>query len=95
MKKALGQAIREGINDSELHGYKWSITKDGLSWSYGEEFTFALDEENNLLTVRAKQSGLHMVSLLVGSEWYHDCGTLEDAYRIATEYTIRKANELY
>lgn len=95
MTKINRQAIRDGINDSELNGYKWTITKDGLRWSYGEEFIFTLDEESNVLTVRAKQSGLHMISLLIGDEWYHDCSLQETAYYLATEYTIRKANEIY
>lgn len=98
MKRELRSAIREGINDSNLNGYKWAITPEGLSWSYGEKFFFDLYETEDcgqVLTVRAEQSGITMVTLLIGKAFYHDCSSVEDAFRIAAEATIRRANELY
>lgn len=99
MKKELRRAMQEGIRESELNGYKWTVTPTGLKWSYcDEEFTFTMEEngyECQVLAVRAVQSGMHMVSLMIGKEWYCDASSVEDAYRIATEATIRKANHLY
>lgn len=95
MKMQLRRAIQEGIRGSDLNGYKWTVTPTGLKWSYcDEEFTFTM-EENECLVVRAVQSGMHMVSLLIGKEWYCDTSSVEEAYRIATEVTIKKANYLY
>lgn len=44
MKKEIKQAIQQGINEAELNGYKWTITANGLKWSYGEDFTFRKEE---------------------------------------------------
>lgn len=97
MKKELRRAMQEGIRESELNGYKWAVTPTGLKWSYcDEEFTFTVEEhECQVLAVRAVQSGMHMVSLLIGKERYCDASSTEEAYRIATEATIKKANHLY
>ena len=98
MKKEFRNAIREGINASELNGHKWTITTNGLKWSYGEEFTFIenrIDEDEIFLTVKANAYGATMVSLIVGSSRFCDCHTMEDAYRIATKATIRNANNTY
>ena len=95
MKMQLRRAMQEGIKGSELNGYKWTVTPTGLKWSYcDEEFTFTV-EENECLVVRAVQSGMHMVSLLIGTEWWHDVSSVEEAYRVATEATIKKANRMY
>jgi hypothetical protein len=100
MKKEIRQAIMEGIKEAELNGYKWTITKDGLKWSYGEEFTFSTytlddDAKETVLTVKAVQSEMTMVTMIIGTAFWCDCSDLVDAYRIATEYTIRKANSIY
>jgi len=98
MKREFRNAIREGINASELNGYKWTITANGLHWNYGESFTFTInriDEEESFLIVKAENSGETMVGLIVGSSRFCDCHTLEDAYRIATKATIRNAYNIY
>lgn len=100
MKKEIRQAIMEGIKEADPKGYKWTITKDGLKWSYGEEFTFSLetcdyDDKVRCLTVKAVQSEITMITLLIGTAFYCDGYDLLDAYRIATEYTIRRANCIY
>lgn len=98
MKAEIKNAIREGINNSELNGYKWTITENGLKWSYGEEFTFKtarIDDNETCLSVKAVQSGYTMVTLIVGTAFYCDCSDIVDAYRNATEATIRYANRMY
>ena len=35
MKKEIRQAINQGIKEAEKNGYKWTITANGLNWSYG------------------------------------------------------------
>ncbi len=98
MKNEIRQAIREGIKEADLNGYKWTITPNGLKWSYGEEFTFRtypIESDETCLTVKAVQSETTMVTMIIGTNFYCDCSDLLDAYRIATEYTIRKANSLY
>lgn len=99
MKKEFRRAMQEGIRESELNGYKWVVTPTGLKWSYcDEEFTFTMegnDSECQVLVVRAVQSGMKMAALLIGKEWYCDTSSVEDAYRIATKATIKKANHLY
>ena len=98
MKRELRKAIQEGIKKSELNGYKWEVTPTGLKWSYGEEFNFdarEVEDGQTFLTVKAVQSGITVVALIVGTEFYADCSDLVEAYRIATEATIKKANYLY
>lgn len=98
MTNEIRKAIRKGINDSELNGYKWNITKDGLDWSYGEQFTFHLrqyEENEGHLFVLGKQSGMSMANILIGESFYHDCKTLEEAYFLATKRTIKNANHTY
>ena len=98
MKKEFRQAMMEGIKEADLKGYKWTVTKDGLKWSYGEEFifsTYTAEDNSTVLTVKAFQSEITMITLLIGTAFYHDTSDLVDAYRIATEATIRKANHIY
>lgn len=98
MRRELRAAIREGINNSNLNGYKWTITPNGLDWSYGETFIFDLsvgDSGEKFLSVKAEQAGITMAALFIGNDFYHDCRSVEEGYRIATEATIRRANNLY
>lgn len=98
MTNEIRNAIKKGINDSELNGYKWTITKDGLKWSYGEQFTFyhkQIDDEDGHLFVLAKRSEMSMASILIGESFYHDCQTIEEAYYLATKRTIWNANHTY
>lgn len=98
MKKEIRQAIMQGIKEADLKGYKWSITQNGLKWSYGEEFTFSTlhaSDDTLVLTVKAVQSEMTMVTLMIGTDFYHDCSDLVDAYRIATIATIENANRIY
>lgn len=98
MKKEIRLAIQQGIKEADKNGYMWTITPNGLKWSYGEEFTFIenhIDEDEIFLTVKANGYGATMASLIVGSSRFCDCHTMEDAYRIATKATIRNANNTY
>lgn len=97
MKNEIRNAIREGIKESELNGYKWTITADGLEWSYGESFEFIEEEHDDiiLLFVIAKSSDMKMARLLIGKDWFCDCSDIVDAYRIATKATINNANRTY
>lgn len=43
MKREHRNAISKAIKESDLNGYKWSISENGLRWSYlseNEQFTF-------------------------------------------------------
>ena len=100
MKRELRNAIAAGIKESELNGYKWTITPNGLKWSYGEEFIFSTSpiedgDGETFLTVKAVQSETTMASLIIGTAFYADTSDLVDAYRIATKATIRNANRIY
>lgn len=99
MKKEYRNAIRQGINESELNGYKWTITTDGLKWSYcDEEFTFKyndLGDGNAILTTHQKGCTEMWTAILIGSNRWDDTDSIEEAYRIATRRTIAKANHLY
>lgn len=99
MKKEIRNAIQAGIKESKLNGYKWTITENGLKWSYGEEFTFSIeeyvDDDDYCLIVKAVQTGMEMACLLVGSSRWADCRTAEEAYQMATRQTIRRANNWY
>lgn len=96
MKREIRNAITKAIKESDLNGYKWTITEHGLKWSYGEEFTFDTTSEENILMVRANSSRKYMAVI-----WYKkddkfaDCKTLVEAYYLATKATIRKANRIY
>lgn len=97
MKNEIRNAIREGIKESELNGYTWKITENGLRWSYftdtDGEFTFDTTEEN-VLIVRGPYCDMATIWYEQG-EKYADCETLTEAYRLATMATIRKANYIY
>ena len=98
MKNELRSAIRQGINNSELNGYKWTITPGGLKWSYGDEFTFeakSMPDDEIFLYVKNASTGRIMAALVVGTADDADASNLVDAYRIATEKTIRNANRIY
>jgi len=99
MKKEIRQAIQQGIKEVEKNGYKWTITADGLKWSYCDvEFTFKLtevDEEDKFLVVKEKGSDEMWVGIIINDSRWADANTVEDAYRKATKATINKANRLY
>lgn len=96
MKREIRNAIAKAIKDSELNGYKWTITENGLRWSYlseNEQFTFDTDIEN-YLTVSGPYCCMASVWYEPG-EKYADCETLTEAYYLATKMTIAKANYIY
>ena len=99
MKKEIRQAIRQGIKESDLCGYKWTITANGLKWEYCDvEFTFTLtevDENDMFLCVKEKDNGRMFVGIIIGNDRWADANTIEDAYSKATRATIAKANRLY
>ena len=103
MKRNIRSAVRNGINESELNGYKWEITMSGLKWEYCDvEFLFRLHEYasgEKALTVHQKDGGTwyeeSWITVLIGDSKYDDARTVEEAYRIATRRTIYKANHLF
>lgn len=99
MKKEIKNAMMNGIKESDLNGYKWSVTSNGLKWSYGEEFNFTLSEKDDdgdqILTVKAVQSKMKITNIWIGDSFYCDCSSIEEAYKLATRRTIRNANLIY
>ena len=103
MKRNIRSAVRQGINESDLNGYKWELTIGGIKWEYCDvEFIFRLrefDVGEQALTVHQKDGGTvyeeSWITVLVGDSKYDDAQTVEDAYRIATKATIKKANRLF
>jgi hypothetical protein len=99
MKQEIKAAIQQGIKEAEKNGYKWTITENGLKWSYGEEFTFRkeeyADDDEWCLIVEAVQYGREMAIILVGNSRWADATSEEEAYRLATKAAIRRANSLY
>ena len=97
MKKDYKNAIVKAIKESELNGYKWTITENGLRWSYlseNEQFTFDTTAEDNILIVHGPYCDMATIWYEQG-EKYADCETLTEAYYLATKATIRKANYIY
>lgn len=98
MKKEYRNAIQKAIKDSDLNGYKWTITENGLRWSYltgeNEVFTFDTTTEENFLTVRGPFCEMAGIWYEENERWA-DCKTLTEAYYLATKATIRKANYIY
>jgi hypothetical protein len=97
MKREIRNAIAKAIKDSELNGYKWTITENGLHWSYlskNEQFTFDTETEENFLTVHGPYCNMAGIWYEQG-EKYADCETLTEAYYLATKATIAKANYIY
>lgn len=98
MKREYRNAITKAIKDSELNGYKWTITENGLRWSYFSEndgeFTFDANTEAEMLIVHGPYCDMAAIWYEPG-EKYADCETLADAYYQATKTTIRKANYIY
>jgi hypothetical protein len=97
MKKEIRNAITKAIKESELNGYKWTITENGLRWSYlseNEMFVFDTTTEENFLTVHGPAFDMAGIWYEQG-EKYADCETLAEAYYLATKATIKKANYLY
>ena len=97
MKREIRNAITKAIKDSDLNGYKWTITENGLRWSYlseNELFTFDTTTENDFLIVHGPYCDMASIWYEQG-EKYADCETLTEAYYLATKATIRKANYIY
>lgn len=103
MKRNIRSAVRQGIIESDLNGFKWELTMGGLKWEYCDvEFLFRLhelDDGEKMLTVHQKDGGRiceeSWITILIGDSKYHDTQTAEEAYRIATKATIKKANRLF
>ena len=95
MKKEFRNACLKAIKESDLNGYKWAVTPNGLGWSYCDvNFTFWHDPEKNIFHVY-DDNDASFVTLLIGEEFYCDAKNLEEAYYKATRETIYKANYLY
>ena len=95
MKKEFRSACLKAIKESNLNGYKWAVTPNGLGWSYCDvHFAFLHDAEKGCFYVY-DDNGAKFVCLLIGEEFYCDAKTLEEAYYKATCETISKANYLY
>ncbi|MBQ8331158.1 MAG: hypothetical protein IJX94_01495 [Clostridia bacterium] len=98
MKREIRNAIAKAIKDSELNGYKWTITENGLRWSYlsenDGEFTFDENYEAEFLVVHGPYCKMAMI-WFSENDRFADCKTLTDAYYLATKATIRKANSIY
>ena len=95
MKKEFRNAIKKAISESDLHGYKWAITDNGLRWSYCDvEFTFYYDQEKDFFQV-FDDNDAPFIGLLIGEHSYDDAKDLAEAYYKATLNTIYKANYLY
>lgn len=95
MKREYRNAIKKGIEKSELNGYTWSIKSTGLKWSYFDtEFVFIVEGDGEFLSVR-DHLDQPFISIWYGDDEYTDCKTLEEAYELATIRTIKRANYLY
>lgn len=97
MKREIRNAIQKAIKESELNGYKWTITENGLHWSYlseNEQFTFDNKTEENILIVRGPYCMMAIIWYEKG-EKLANCETLTEAYYLATKATIQKANNIY
>ena len=97
MKREYEAPVQKAINDlkGELNGYTWSITEDGLVWSYmNVEFKFVWNPESHILK-SVDEHGNTFICLWVEDCDWSDCKTLEEAYYMLTQSTIRKANYLY
>ena len=93
MKKEYRAAVQRAIKESDLNGYTWTVTPDGLEWSYGETFRFS--EGKEMLSVYADSYGGFMLGMLVGPNSWDDAKTLEEAYYKAAREVIYQANNLY
>lgn len=95
MKREYRNAIKRGIEKSELNGYMWSIKPAGLKWSYLDtEFVYIVEDDGEFLSVR-DHLDQPFISIWYGDDKYADCKTLEEAYELATTRTIKRANHLY
>lgn len=98
MKREYREAITKAIKESDLNGYKWTITENGLRWSYlseNEIFTFDTASAKDILAVRDPHGHAFTYIWYEQGEKYADCETLTEAYYLATKATIRKANHIY
>lgn len=98
MKREHRNAIAKAIKESDLKGYKWTITENGLRWSYlteNELFTFDTETEENILLVHGPHGGHMAIIWYEQGERFADCETLTEAYYLATKATIKKANYIY
>ena len=96
MKILYKEQVQKAIADmkDELNGYTWTVTSDGLVWSYLDtKFTFV--EAGGMLKVKSSDHNNSFIVYLVEDTIYADYRTLEEAYYNITKATIRKANYLY
>lgn len=95
MKKEYRNAIAKAIQESDLNGYKWTITADGVAWSYmdGEAFVFTVREEG---IIYVQWKGFRLATVYFDpTDEYADCKTLEEAYYLVTKQLIRNANHTF
>ena len=100
MTRTQNEIIRQAIKDSELNGYKWTISGNKVHWSYDVDFTIhmgrALEDDADTSYIRVDdEHGDRFVYLLIGNSFYHDAETFEEGLAIAIKSTIKRANHLY
>jgi len=95
MKREFRNAVKEVIKAFNDQEYKWTVTSDGLRWSYLDtKFTFVEEDNKEFLSVHDNLDRA-FITIMYGDDKYADCKTLEEAYKVATVCTIRKAKYLY
>ena len=93
MKREIRNAISKAIKESNLNGYKWTITAEGgLHWSYGVDFEFE-GHEDGWLVVKNEHGTFAGVTF--GENRWDDCKTIEEAYYLVTKQAIKSANYTY
>lgn len=98
MKMNERKAVQKAIRESELNGYKWAVTSSGLKWNYLDvEFQFEQIEceFGDVILKTVDEHGHTFATILVSSEFYGDCATIEEGYEKLTKQTIKKANYIY
>ena len=99
METEIRNIIKQAIADSNLNGYEWKITKDGLWWSYSEsEFVFEYrlcDKTDNLLLIKDKLQGKYPIMCMVGTSWYSDFSDIKKAIYACTKALINHCNSTY
>lgn len=101
-RRLISSTLKEA-NDNPDH--KWRIQKVTkyecvIEWSYlspNEVFRVRLRQStiDDEWYVAAEDPHADTIIVLVGTEFYHDTSTMEDAVRIAVDALVSRANHIY
>ena len=96
MTREQNTIVRQAIKDSELNGYKWTISGDTLKWNYCDtEFKIEIQNYDDCIIIVTRYDDETFTLTDVEDSRYSDARTFEEGLYKAIKKTIYKANYLF